>query len=420
MREPKNIFSNIDRITLLLFVLLVAIGWVNIYAAAFNEEHRSIFDLSQEYGKQFIWILIAFLVAFFIMLIDPKFFSTFSYPIYGFTLLMLVLVLFLGKEVNGSRSWIYFTETIRFQPSEFAKFAVALTLAKYLGDSGIMIQDFRTKVVVIILMLIPAGLILLQNETGSVLVFTGFIFVLYREGLSGNVLITLFLAIVVFLLTLLLNIYIIIGTIVVLAIVMFFFIRRSRKNILVFSGLVAAALIFVLSVNLLYSNALSEHQRKRIDVLIFIETDLKGAGYNVNQSKIAIGSGGLMGKGFLHGTQTKYKFVPEQNTDFIFCTIGEEWGFLGTTVVIGIFLILLIRLMFLAERQRSMFGRIYGYGVASILFFHLIINVGMTIGLAPVVGIPLPYISYGGSSMLAFTILLFVFLKQDANRLNII
>ncbi|MEI6764556.1 MAG: rod shape-determining protein RodA [Bacteroidota bacterium] len=420
MREPKNIFSNIDRIALLLFVLLVGIGWVNIYAAAFNEEHRSIFDLSQEYGKQFIWILVAFLLAFFIMLIDPKFFSTFAYPIYGFTLLMLVLVLFLGKEVNGSRSWIYFTETIRFQPSEFAKFAVALTLAKYLGDSGILIQDFRTRVVVIVLMLIPAALILLQNETGSVLVFTAFIFVLYREGLSGNVLITLFLAIVVFMLTLLLNIYIIIGTIVVLAIVMFFFIRRSRKNILVFSGLVAAALIFVLSVNLMYSRALNEHQRKRIDVLIGKDTDLKGAGYNVNQSKIAIGSGGLLGKGFLHGTQTKYKFVPEQNTDFIFCTIGEEWGFFGTTVVIGLFLILLIRLMFLAERQRSMFGRIYGYGVASILFFHLIINVGMTIGLAPVVGIPLPYISYGGSSMLAFTILLFVFLKQDANRLNII
>lgn len=420
MREPKNLFSNIDRIALLLFLLLVGIGWINIYAAAYNEEHRSIFDLSQEYGKQFIWILIAFMIAFFIMLIDPKFFSTFAYPIYGLTLIMLVLVLFLGKEVNGSRSWIYFTETIRFQPSEFAKFAVALTLAKYLGDSGIMIQDLRTRVVVIILMLIPAGLILLQNETGSVLVFTAFIFVLYREGLSGNVLITLFLAIVVFLLTLLLNIFIMIGTIAVVAIVMFFFIRRSRKNILVFSGLVAGSMLFVFSVNMIYSNALNDHQRKRIDVLIGKEIDLKGAGYNVNQSKIAIGSGGFLGKGFLNGTQTKYKFVPEQNTDFIFCTIGEEWGFLGTTVVIGIFLTLMIRLMFLAERQRSMFGRIYGYGVAAILFFHLIINVGMTIGLAPVVGIPLPYISYGGSSLLAFTILLFVFLKQDANRLNII
>lgn len=420
MREQKNIFFNIDKISLLLFLLLIGIGWVNIYAAGYNEEHRNIFDLSQGYGKQFIWILIALLIAFFIMLTDPKFFTTFAYPIYGITLLMLVLVLFLGKEVNGSRSWVFITETIRFQPSEFAKFAVALTLAKYLGDSGIMIQDMRTRIVVILLMAVPACLILLQNETGSVLVFTAYLFVLYREGLSGNVLITLFLLILVFLLTMLLNIFIMMGTIVVVAVVMFFFIRRNRKNIIVFSALVVGALLFVLSVDMIYSHALSEHQRKRIDVLIGKVTDLKGAGYNVNQSKIAIGSGGFAGKGFLNGTQTKYKFVPEQNTDFIFCTIGEEWGFIGTTVVIGVYMILMLRLMFLAERQRSVFGRIYGYGVASILFFHLIINVGMTIGLAPVVGIPLPFISYGGSSLIAFTLLLFVFLKQDANRLNII
>jgi rod shape determining protein RodA len=312
------------------------------------------------------------------------------------------------------------TDHIRFQPSEIAKFATALVLAKYLGDSSIKITDLRTRLIVTAVILLPMLLILLQNETGSLLVFISFIFVLYREGLSGNVLILLFLLVVIFLLTLLLDKLIIIAALGGIAILLVFFIRRTRKNLLILAGIFIGLSAMVYLLGYSYENVLSDHQRTRIDVLIGKETDIKGAGYNVNQSIIAIGSGGLTGKGFLNGTQTRFKFVPEQDTDFIFCTIGEEWGFVGSVVVIALYLILLLRLIYLAERQRSPFSRIYGYGLASVLSFHVLINIGMTIGLAPVVGIPLPFISYGGSSLIAFTIMLFVFLKQDAVRMQLL
>ena len=419
-REQTGILKNIDWVLAGIYLILIAVGWINIYAAAYNEEHKSIFDLSQEYGKQFIWILISLLIALFIIIIDPKFFSTFSYFIYGITLLTLIAVLFFGREVHGSRSWIYFTESIRFQPLEFAKFATALVLAKYLGDISIRMQDRRTRLTVASLILAPIMLIFLQNETGSVIVFTAFIFVLYREGLSGNFLLIIFLLALLFFLTLVLDKLIIAGVVTLIAAVFIFLIRRNRKSILLFLGIYVVVVGFIFSIDYLYGHVLQPHQKKRIDVLIGKETDLKGAGYNVNQSKIAIGSGGLFGKGFLNGTQTKFKFVPEQNTDFIYCTIGEEWGFAGAVTVIGLYLILLSRILFVADRQRSSFARIYGYGLASILFFHIIINVGMTLGLAPVVGIPLPFISYGGSSLLAFTIMLFVFIKQDAYRLQLL
>jgi rod shape determining protein RodA len=415
-REGHRIFSDIDWLMVGVYILLVLIGWTNIYAAAFNEEFPNIFTLSQEYGKQFIWILASLLAAFFILLIDPKFFSTFAYFIFGFTMLMLVAVLLFGTEVNGSRSWIYLSENVRIQPLEFAKFSTALALAKYLGDISIRIQDVRTRLVVGVLLALPIGLIFLQNETGSVLVFIAFVFVLYREGLSGNVLIILLLTVLLFLATLLVNKFLIAGVITLLAVLVFFLIRRTRKNILTYAMIYITVIAFIFSVDYIYGHVLQPHQKKRIDVLIGKETDLRGAGYNVNQSKIAIGSGGLLGKGFLNGTQTKFKFVPEQNTDFIFCTIGEEWGFAGSLAVIGLYIILLARILYVADRQRSAFARIYGYGLASILFFHVIINIGMTIGLAPVVGIPLPFISYGGSSLLAFTIMLFVFIRQDAHR----
>ena len=327
----------------------------------------------------------------------------------------LVAVLLLGKEIAGSKSWFQFG-SFAIQPAEFAKFATCLAIAKYLSAIDRKMRSLKTKILAFFIILFPAGLILLQNDTGSALVYFSFILVLFREGLSGSFLILGGIIAILFLLTLWLGILYAIG--IVLAVCLFFllFIKRNRNNIFI---LIAVFLItggFIFSVDYAFENILEKHQKTRINVLIGKETDIRGAGYNVHQSKIAIGSGGLTGKGFLKGTQTKYNFVPEQSTDFIFCTIGEEWGFAGSFVVVFLFSALLIRLIIMAERQKSKFSRIYGYGVASILFFHFIINIGMTIGIAPVIGIPLPFISYGGSSLWAFTILLFIFIRQDASR----
>ncbi len=420
MRQPKNIFSNLDWTLVGMYVFFILVGWLNIYAAAYNEEHKSIIDFSQEYGKQFMWILISFALILFVLILDAKFFVTFSYVVYIFAIAFLLLTLVIGTEVNGSRSWIYFSETVRFQPLELAKFATNLVLAKFLGDISVRMQDIRTRLKALVIIAVPAILVLMQNETGSMLVFASFIFVLYREGLSGNILILGFALIVLFIFTLLIDKFIVIAFITLAAIVFIFLIRRSRKNILQFLLIYGLIVGFIYSVNGIYEHVLEPHQKKRIDVFLGKVTDLKGKGYNVNQSKIAIGSGGALGKGFLNGTQTKYKFVPEQNTDFIFCTIGEEWGFVGSGIVVIMFVMLLIRILFVAERQRSSFSRIYGYGLASLLFFHVMINIGMTIGLAPVVGIPLPFVSYGGSSLLSFSVLLFVFIKQDANRMQVL
>ena len=367
-----------------------------------------------------MWILISFALILFVLILDAKFFVTFSYVVYIFAIAFLLLTLVIGTEVNGSRSWIYFSETVRFQPLELAKFATNLVLAKFLGDISVRMQDIRTRLKALVIIAVPAILVLMQNETGSMLVFASFIFVLYREGLSGNILILGFALIVLFIFTLLIDKFIVIAFITLAAIVFIFLIRRSRKNILQFLLIYGLIVGLIYSVNGIYEHVLEPHQKKRIDVFLGKVTDLKGKGYNVNQSKIAIGSGGALGKGFLNGTQTKYKFVPEQNTDFIFCTIGEEWGFVGSGIVVIMFVMLLIRILFVAERQRSSFSRIYGYGLASLLFFHVMINIGMTIGLAPVVGIPLPFVSYGGSSLLSFSVLLFVFIKQDANRMQVL
>lgn len=419
-REQRSVVANIDWWVILLYVVLVTIGLVSIYAAGFNEEHPRLFDISMVYGKQLVWIGAALLIGFFILIIDAKFFSTLAYVIYGLTTLLLIAVLIFGSEVNGSKSWFIITESIRFQPAELAKFSAALVLAKYLSGTSVRISEMKSRLTVFSLLLAPMLLILLQNDTGSLLVFVSFIFVLYREGLSGNVLIFSFLAIVMFLLTLLLDKLIIIGALTVIALLMIFFIKRTRKNILILFSILVLLTGVVFSVGYVYEKVLSDHQKTRIDVLLGKKSDPKGAGYNVNQSMIAIGSGGVAGKGFLNGTQTRFKFVPEQNTDFIFCTIGEEWGFVGSAMVVLLYVLLLLRIIFLAERQRSDFSRIYGYGLASVICFHVLINIGMTIGLAPVVGIPLPFVSYGGSSLLSFTVMLFVFIKQDAVRMQIL
>ena len=419
MRERKNIFVNIDWVMILLYLFLVFIGWINIYAAVFNENHQSIFDMSQSYGKQLLWIATSIVIALIILLIDSKFFSSFSYIIYGILIVMLISVLFIGKEIAGSRSWFGFGD-FGIQPAEFAKFAANLAIARYLSTLNIDMKNIKTKIITISLFVLPAFLIFLQNDTGSALVFSAFIFVMFREGMSGNILILGVILVVLFIMALLVNKLIIIGIIVFIAALVFFMIKKNLKNILKLIGLVLIASAFVFSIDYVFENVLEDHQKTRINVLLGKDTDIRGAGYNVHQSKIAIGSGGIIGKGFLQGTQTKFNFVPEQSTDFIFCTVGEEWGFLGSTLVVVLFIGLLMRIIYVAERQRSQFSRIYGYGVASILFFHFAINIGMTLGLVPVIGIPLPFLSYGGSSLWAFTILLFIFIKQDSYRLELL
>ncbi len=418
MREQRSIFDGIDWVMVGLFLILVFMGWINIYAAVFNEEHQSILDSTQRYGKQLFFIVFAIFVGLVIMLIDGKFFSTFALPIYGLTMLLLVVVLFTARDVAGARSWIDIG-AFKLQPSEFAKYATSLALASYLSTINIRMDELKTKLVATLILVIPAGLILLQNDTGSMLVFGAFALVMYREGLSGNFLLFGLAMAVLFIFALLftpLTMLIILGSI---GLVVFLFQRRKTWKLGLSIGAVLMVLMgFVYSVDYIFNEVLEPHQQVRINVLLGKEDDPKGAGYNVNQSKIAIGSGGFTGKGFLKGTQTKYDFVPEQTTDFIFCTVGEEWGFLGTFVVITLFAALILRILFIAERQRSAFTRIYGYCVASIFLFHFMINIGMTIGLMPVIGIPLPFFSYGGSSLLGFTILLFTFIKLDGYRLQ--
>ncbi|MDQ3050075.1 MAG: rod shape-determining protein RodA [Bacteroidota bacterium] len=415
MRKQQSIFQNIDWVIVILYLALMLVGWVNIYAAVYNEEHKSILDVSQNYGKQLIWIGTSVFIAIIILIIDGKFFEAFAIPIYGVVILLLIAVLLLGREVAGSKSW-FEVGSFRIQPAEFAKFATALAVAKFLSTVNINMQDLRTKLIAGVIILIPFSLILMQNDTGSALVFASFIFVLYREGLSQNVLILGFFGVLLFVLALMISkftILIVLGGICILAILL---LRKTRRNIITVTVIFALAASVVFSVDYFFNSILEPHQKERINVLLGKETDLKGAGYNVNQSLIAIGSGGLSGKGFLNGTQTKFDFVPEQSTDFIFCTIGEEWGFVGTFLVLGIFTALLYRIIFVAERQKSHFTRVYAYGVASIIFMHVMVNVGMTIGLLPVIGIPLPFLSYGGSSLWSFTMLLFILVKLDSYR----
>lgn len=406
-----------DWLTIGLYLGIVVFGWVNIYAACFNEMHPHVFDFSVQHGKQLIWIAIAFLVAVCILFIQPRFFSNASYFIYIFILLLLVATLFIGTVTNGGQSWIDFG-IFKLQPSEFAKFATALVLAKYISAIDIDLTKAQTQITLFILLLIPAALILLQHDTGSALVFLAFLLPFYREGLSQYILLIGFLAIALFISALLINRYILIGILFVICLLYLFLwlSKRTSKNYWHTFYFFLVCSLFVISVDFTFEQILETHQRNRIYVLLGKIEDPQGVGYNVDQAKIAIGSGGLLGKGFLNGTITKADFVPEQETDFIFCTVGEEWGFCGSIFLIAAYIGLLIHLITMAERQRSTFARFYGYSVASILFFHFFINVGMVLGLVPVIGIPLPFFSYGGSSLIAFTILLFIFIRQDADR----
>lgn len=419
MNNQRSLFFNVDWFVILTYLTLCVIGWFNIHAAVYDADNPSIVDLDTNYGKQLIFIVSAVIIGFVILLLDGKFFNTFSPIFYGITLLLLVLVLIVGRNVGGNQAWIPIG-SFRLQPSEFAKFATCLLLARYLSSSTVKVQDIKTQIIAAFIILIPTVLILLQPDAGSALTFSSLILVLYREGLSGYFLVIEGLSIVLFILTVLYNkYYVIIGVVAFTGSLIYLF-RRNRKMITVFAMGLIFSILFVFSVDFAYNSILKPHQRNRIDVILGKVDDPRGVGYNLNQSKIAIGSGGMWGKGYLQGTQTKYNFVPEQSTDFIFCTVGEEWGFAGCFVVVGLYLFLLLRIVTIAERQRSPFSRVYGYGVASILFFHFFINIGMTIGLIPVIGIPLPFLSYGGSSLWSFTILLFILLKLDSNRMGII
>lgn len=418
--NERSFFFNVDWFTVLVYLALCVIGWFNIHAAVYDENNPSIIDLDTNYGKQFIFIIGAIALGTTILLLDGKFFPVFAPVFYGITLILLLIVLVVGRNVGGNQAWIPLG-SFRLQPSEFAKFSTLLLLARYLSSStNIRVNDLKTQAISAAIIGLPMLLIMLQPDTGSTLTFFSLILVLYREGLSQNILIIGFMMIVLFVLALLVNKLYLVGTLVAIAALFVYLFWRKRKIVITLVTGLIISVAFIFSVDFLYNHVLEPHQKGRIDELLGISTDLRGAGYNVNQSKIAIGSGKLWGKGYLKGTQTKYDFVPEQETDFIFCTIGEEWGFAGSVVVVGLFLTLLIRVVSLAERQRSQFSRIYGYGVACILFFHFFVNIGMTVGIVPVIGIPLPFISYGGSSLWSFTILLFILLKLDSNRMGLV
>jgi rod shape determining protein RodA len=415
MREEKGFLRNVDGWLILIYLILVIAGWLNIYAAVYDENHSSIFDLSQRYGKQMMFVIGGLAIALIVLLVDMRFFMNTAYLFYGLSIILLIAVLIIGTRVSGQQAWIQIGG-FSLQPAEIAKFATCLTLAKYLSTSSVNLKNALSKFVSMLIIFFPAALILLQPDMGSALVFAAFILVLYREGLPAWYIWTGFAAVVIFVLDLVLPFGIVVGILALATSVLIYLNKKIFKNIASAILLFAVASAFAYGSNYVFDK-LEPHQQDRINVLVGKEVDLRGVGYNVNQSKIAIGSGGFTGKGYLQGTQTKFNFVPEQSTDFIFCTVGEEWGFMGSTIMLGLFLALILRIVFLAERQRNAFARIYGYGVAAILFFHVFVNIGMAIGLLPVIGIPLPFFSYGGSSLWAFTLLLFVFIKQDASRI---
>ncbi len=414
--HKKSFFGQIDWWTVCLWFMLCMIGWFNIHAAVYDPDQASLFNLNTNYGKQSIFIGTALIIGFSILIIEANFFISSAPFVYFIVTLLLIAVLVVGRNVGGNQAWIPLG-SFRLQPSEFGKLATCLLLAFYLSNQITKNPNLKTLFFGSLIVLFPVMLVMLQPDTGSALAFFALIFVFYREGYVGTqVLVIGGLAIILFLLALLFNQWILIGVLAATAGLFMYLLRRKRKNLINIAILFLASSTYILCVDFAYDNILQTHQRNRIDIILGKIDDPRGQGYNLNQSMIAIGSGQLFGKGYLQGTQTKYNFVPEQSTDFIFCTVGEEWGFVGCVVLISVYIALLMRLVHIAERQRSAFGRIYGYGVVSIIFFHFFINIGMTIGIVPVIGIPLPFISYGGSSLWSFTILLFILLKFDSSR----
>jgi rod shape determining protein RodA len=469
MRREINLLAEIDWWSIFAYLVLVIFGLMNIYSAVYQPEHPSLFDFDMRYGKQVVWILLAFFFAVMIFLIDARFYQFIAYPLYILVMVSLIGVILFGTEVNGAKSW-FEIGPMRIQPAEFGKVATVLALAKFLSGFNTTVSSPGSLFRIAVIVFLPSILILIQNDTGSAIVYFALVLTLYREGLSGLFLWIGLGAATLFVLSFMVNQLILSIAITAVAILYYALDRKTLiepaiallatvfsfilfhilndtlelgmpdfMQVFLAAGLVSlimlaisvwkkirmgitlsliviSSMLFLSSVDFVFNDILEKHQQTRILVLLGLKEDPQGAGYNVNQSKIAIGSGGFAGKGFLQGTQTKYDFVPEQSTDFIFCTVGEEWGFLGATAVVLAFVFLLLRLIILAERQRSNFNRIVGWGVIAILFFHFAINILMTIGLAPVIGIPLPFFSYGGSSLWGFTLLLFIFLKLDSSR----
>ena len=418
--KNQSVTSNIDWISIFIYIALVAMGWLNIYSSSLANvtESNSIFDFTQIYGKQFLFILFTIPLIFIVLSVEAKFYEKFSIVIFAVALLSLVGLFLFGKTIAGQRCW-YAIGSFTLQPSEFAKAATALALAKYLSDVQVNLKEVNRQIQALLIIFLPVLLILPQPDPGSALIYSAFFIVLYREGLPGWYLLTGFVAIIVFVLTLAVGNPLVVILITILALLINYF--RTRfvdRNIIMSAILLVVISGFSFSVDYVFTNVFKQHHRDRFNILLGKEVDMKGVGYNTNQSEIAIGSGGFFGKGYLEGTQTKGGFVPEQHTDYIFTTVGEEWGFLGSLFVIGLFAILILRLVYLSERQKTKFSRVYGYCVAGILFIHFFVNIAMVVGIFPTIGVPLPFFSYGGSGLWGFTILLFIFLKMDANKVN--
>lgn len=411
-----SVQRNIDWITILLYILLVAAGWFNIYSASLPAETTSVFDLNQIYGRQLIFIIITIPVIILILSLDAKFYEKYAIIFYVIGLLSILGLFFFGKSVKGQTNW-YSIGGFGIQPSEFVKTTTALLLAKYLSDNQGHLNTIKEQIIALTIIAIPT-LFILKHDTGSAMLFVSLVFVLYREGLPSWYLWTGFIAIILFVSALVVKPAIILSLIAIITLLHFYLNKRISRNPFIYIILSVIMAGFVLSVDYVYDKVLEPHQKDRINVLIGEDVNLQAEGYNLNQSKIAIGSGGWTGTGFLEGTQTKGGFVPEQHTDYIFTTVGEEWGFLGSSVVIILFVCLFYRLIYLAERQKKRFNRVYGYCVIAFLFIHFAFNITMLVGLFPTIGVPLPFFSYGGSSLIAFTVLLFIFLKLDANKIN--
>ena len=416
--KNQSVTSNIDWIVVSLYIAMVAMGWLNIYSSSLSTTDYSFFDTSQYFGKQLLFIVFSIPIIMIVLSVDAKIYEKFSVVIYAIAMLLLAGLYVFGKEVKGQVNW-YAIGSFSLQPAEFAKAATALALAKYLSDVQVNLKTVNRQLQALGIIFLPV-LLIAPHDPGSALIYAVFVFVLYREGLPAWYLWTGFFAIFLFVLTLVVapHFEYVIGVIFIILLAQYLRTRLVDRNILFSSIIFAVASGFVLSVNYVFENVFEQHHRDRFNILLGKAVDMKGIGYNINQSKIAIGSGRWVGKGFLEGTQTKGGFVPEQHTDYIFTTVGEEWGFLGSLFVVVIFVALIFRILYLAERQKTKFSRVYSYCVAAILFVHFFVNISMVVGIFPTVGVPLPLFSYGGSSLWGFTILIFIFVKMDANKVN--
>ena len=417
--KNQSVTNNLDWISVVIYIILVLSGWLNIYSSSLSsiEMETSIFDFTQIYGKQFLFILFSIPLIFIVLSVDAKFYEKYASILFGVALLSLAGLFIFGKTIAGQRCW-YGIGSFTLQPSEFAKAATALALAKFLSDVQVNLKDTKSQIQALLIVFLPVMLILPQPDPGSALIYSVFIIVLYREGLASWYVWTGFIAITLFVLALVLKPLVIVGIALGLIVILYYRSRIINRNWILSSLIFLLISGFVFSVDYVFENVFKQHHRDRFNILLGKEVDMKGVGYNTNQSEIAIGSGGWFGKGFLEGTQTKGGFVPEQHTDYIFTTVGEEWGFLGSLSIIALFVFLIIRIIYLAERQKTKFSRVYGYCTAGILFIHFFVNIAMVLGVFPTIGVPLPFFSYGGSGLWGFTILLFIFLKMDANKVN--